>query len=60
MGIVPRHYNKEEFAIKRIERDGKFKSIIYEVIYEMGIETNNTNSYDHVTEAERNRRIDIN
>ena len=35
-----RHYNKAVFPIERIEFDSKFKSIMYEVSDEMGIEMN--------------------
>ena len=46
-----RHYNKSEFAVKRIECNGKFKSILDELIDEMGIEMNYSNPDNQVTES---------
>ena len=51
------HDNKSGFAVKRIECDGEYKSIMDEVSNVMGIEINYANADDHVTEAERNNRV---
>ena len=57
LDVVMRHYNKTEFAIKHIECNGEFKSIIDEVISYMGIEMNHENPDNHISEAERNNRV---
>ena len=49
--IVIIHYNKSGFSVKHIECDREFKSIMNEVSDEMGIETNDENPDDQVTEA---------
>ena len=37
MDVVMRHNKKSVFAIRRVEYEGKFKSIMYEVCDDMGI-----------------------
>ena len=54
---VMRYYNKAVFAVKRIECDSKFKSIMDEVSDEMGIEINDSNTDDQVPEAKRSNRV---
>ena len=44
--MIMRHYKKSVFSVKRIECDGKFKSIIDVVRHEMGIEINYANIDD--------------
>ena len=52
-----RNYNKVGFPVKIIERDGGFKSIMYEVRDDMGIEMNDANPDDHILDEERNNRV---
>ena len=52
-----RYYNKKGFSVKRIESDGKFKLIMYEVSDNMVIETNDANLDNNVNESERNKRV---
>ena len=44
-------------SVKFIECDKKFKSVMNEVSYEMGIEKNYSNIDNHVPETERNNRV---
>ena len=57
MYVVIRHYNKAIFSVKRIEYDGEFKSIMDEVINDMGMETNDENPDDHFTVADKKKRL---
>ena len=52
-----RHYKKAGFGVKHIECEGKFKSIMYEVRNEMGIEMNYKIPDDHIPESESNNRV---
>ena len=52
-----RHYNKARFAVKFVECNGEFKSIMDEVRNDMVIEMNDANTYDHVPEAYRNNIV---
>ena len=55
LDVVMRHYNKALFAIKRIERDSNFKSIMDKVGYDMGIEMSYANQDKKVPEAYREK-----
>ena len=52
-----RYLNKVGFSVKFIECDGKFKSIMNEVRYEIGMEINYANLDNNVPEAERNNTV---
>ena len=51
LDVVMRHYNKAVFSVKHIECDGKLKASIDEVCDEMGIEMNDENPGEYVTES---------
>ena len=51
------HYNKSGFSVECIECSGKFKSIMDEVINEMGNEINYANTDNHVPDEERKNRV---
>ena len=57
MDVITRNYNKTGFSVRRIECDDEFKSIMDEVSYDMGIETNYENPYYQVPEAESNNIV---
>ena len=52
-----RHCNKVLFAVKKIECDVNFKSIMDEVSDDMEIKTNYENPYEHAPESESNNRV---
>ena len=51
LDVVMRHYNKSVFAVKHIECDRKLKASIDEVCDDMGIEMNDENPGEYVTES---------
>ena len=50
--VVMIHCNKSGFSVKRIECDGKFKSIMDKVSDDMGIGMSYANLDNHIPEAE--------